>query len=252
VRPNEVERNFKCENSNANYPNRPSQNEYRKRAVSSAECGVRNAQQVRPVCECAVRFRAACQSAGLAHSMTLRVRRAAPNSRQVLDCDSPLPLFHRSSIPKRFQEMSRYKYGIRIAKYGMRHESVFGVAAFGRKPPFEFHVEVCGALPRRRYARISTRPVRPFPIWNSDCGMWNLWDTLLRVRADRQVGPTAAPWARHLCRSFPQTSSSSVRSGIFRCRSAGTLSGWNCRDHFNFGFKGATSALNPAFSPRRR
>ncbi len=39
---------------------------------------------------------AAFQSArGLAHSKTLRVRRAAPHLRQVLDCGSPLPLFPR-------------------------------------------------------------------------------------------------------------------------------------------------------------
>jgi hypothetical protein len=51
-----------------------------------------------------------------------------------------------------------------------RDESVFGVADFGRKPPFESPAEVCGALPRRRYARISARPVRPFPTRHSDCG----------------------------------------------------------------------------------
>ena len=37
---------------------------------------------------------------GLAHSKTLRVRRAAPHFRQVLDCGGPPPLFPRSSIPK--------------------------------------------------------------------------------------------------------------------------------------------------------
>jgi len=36
----------------------------------------------------------------LAHSKTLRVRRAAPNIRQVLDCGSPLPLLPQPSIPK--------------------------------------------------------------------------------------------------------------------------------------------------------
>jgi hypothetical protein len=46
---------------------------------------------------------AAFQSArGLAHSKTLRVRRAAPNFRQVLDCGSPPPLFPGFIAPSVF------------------------------------------------------------------------------------------------------------------------------------------------------
>jgi len=36
---------------------------------------------------------------------------------------------------------------------GKEFPSAIGSAAFGRKPPFEFPAEVCGALPERRYGR---------------------------------------------------------------------------------------------------
>jgi len=61
------------------------------------------------------------------------------------------PIFH----PK----MDSGKESVAHAECGGRDPSVpfaaapirFGVAAFGRKPPFEIPAEVCGALPRRRY-----------------------------------------------------------------------------------------------------
>jgi hypothetical protein len=92
----------------ANCPNRPSQNENRnppsspKRdygATSPPKSDFRHrpASCVRPAprCPCGIRMAIVpFQSArGLAHSRTLRVRRVAPNIRQVLDCGGPLPLF---------------------------------------------------------------------------------------------------------------------------------------------------------------
>ena len=99
-------------------PKRPSQNENRKRSPDNFELEyeLRSAGPVRfgvaafgrkPPSKFRPRLHALpgrrhigmvapFQSArGLAQSKTLRVRRAAPNFRQVLDCGSPLPLFPR-------------------------------------------------------------------------------------------------------------------------------------------------------------
>jgi hypothetical protein len=52
------------------------------------------------------------------------------------------------------REAGRDKLPMRNSDCGVRDKSAFGVAAFGRKPPFEISAGVCGALPRRRYVRI--------------------------------------------------------------------------------------------------
>jgi hypothetical protein len=83
--------------------NRPSRNEIRKTVpirlhlifvIAKHRAPSRRAPLPRGIRNAFVLAIAACQSArGLAHSKTLRVRRTAPDIRQVLDCGGPPPLF---------------------------------------------------------------------------------------------------------------------------------------------------------------